>query len=204
MNLAQHELPQIHTLDLAQQEIDKYTEMWDFPDYSLKSPGGANVDRFLEVCNPKLGSRIVDVGCGQGVAGLELASRGYDVWYMDLVADQLHPDVNRKRFIQTALWEPWDRARQFDRRMDYGYCCDVMEHIPVEFTMLVVERMLRTCFTCYIVLSNLHDEFGKIIGQPLHLTVQPYAWWLNRLASICEVIDARDRCGHSLFVCRGW
>jgi hypothetical protein len=47
----------------------------------------------------------------------------------------------------------------------------------------------------------LHDDgYGKFIGKPLHLTVQAFAWWRDRIATLGNLIEARDLCGTGLYV----
>ena len=82
----------------------------------------------------------------------------------------------------------------------YGYCCDVMEHIPTEFTMLVVRNLLDVCRTVWFQIAFAHDAFGAFVGEPLHLTVQTYQWWHDRIGSVGQIIEARDLCGTGLFV----
>ena len=84
---------------------------------------------------------------------------------------------------------------------DYGFCCDVMEHIPTEYTMLVIDRIMSSCRTAWFQIALVPDQFGVTIGQTLHLSVQPFTWWLDHLrGGIGRVTDARDLCGQALFV----
>jgi hypothetical protein len=107
----------------------------------------------------------------------------------------LHDDVPRDRFICDALWSRWDSLGY-----DYGFCCDVMEHIPPEYTMLVAERILSACDVAWMQIALQPDEFGAAIGKTLHLTVQPFKWWRDRLRLLGNVIEARDLCSTALFV----
>lgn len=188
----------IHVADGAAEERNKYEEIWSFEEYQKSgSPGLANVDRFLSVLSPQQGSSVIDIGCGAGRAGLELERRGFNTWWLDITPAALVPAVDRRRFIEAPLWAP-----VWGRQWDYGFCCDVLEHIPTEYAMLACEQIIHHCGTAWLHICNLPDEFGKLIGEPLHLTVKPYAWWLLRLSTLGEVIDARDLCGNSLFVVR--
>lgn len=188
----------IHVADGAAQERDKYTEIWSYEEYRASgSPGLGNVERFMSVLNPKQDSSIIDIGCGAGKSGLEFERRGMRSWWMDITQAALDQAVDRARFIQAPLWAP-----AWGSRWDYGFCCDVLEHIPTEYAMLACDRIIEHCDTAWLHICNLPDEFGKLIGEPLHLTVKPYSWWLLRLATLGEVIDARDLCGNSLFIVR--
>lgn len=190
---------QIVIPDGAAQERAKYAEIWStVPQYREHSPGLQNVDRFMSVLRPSAGA-LIDIGCGGGVAGLEFERRGFDVTYLDITDAGLVPEVDRARFIESALWSPsWPTVRR--RGWDYGFCCDVLEHIPTEYTMLVLDRILGACRMVWLQIALRPDVFGKAIGEPLHLTVRPFQWWLVRLATLGTVIDARDLCGDGLYV----
>ncbi len=113
----------------------------------------------------------------------KLAACGFDVTLTDFV-DAV--DVEGLPFVQAPLW---DRVSD---TYDFGFCCDVMEHIPPEFTMLVVARLLESCKRVFFTICTEPDEFGVRIGEPLHLTVQPFVWWRDRLRDLGTVIEARD------------
>lgn len=186
----------------APHERDKYEKIWtSVEEYRDYSPGLVNVDRAMEIIQPEQGSTLIDIGCGGGVAGLAFQRHGMKVWYLDITEAGLVPDVPRDRFIKSPLWAPgWGIGGV--NRWDVGFCCDVLEHIPPEYTMLVIDRIVQHCGIAWFQISNLQDQFGANIGMPLHLTVQPYAWWLSRIAEIADVKVARDLCGESLFVVR--
>lgn len=192
----------IHIADGSAQERDKYAEIWSRPEYrEAHSPGVENVDRFMRVIEPSQGSSIIDIGCGSGKAGLEFERRGLKAWYADITDAGLDESVDRTRFLQGPLWAPWPTIPRWNNQFDFGFCCDVLEHIPPEYSMLVCDRILENCDVAWLQICNQPDEFGpKLLGEPLHLTVQPYAWWLLRLGTLGRVIDARDLCGVSLFV----
>ncbi len=187
----------MYVADGAKQERDKYAEIWTFPEYREYSPGGEHVPRFLDVLKPDKMSTVIDIGCGVGNAGLALREAGMRVTWLDITDAALDPAIARKDFIQSPLWGHWRRPHGWD----YGYCCDVMEHIPTEYVMLCVERIVRACRVSWLLIANQPDGFGQVLGEPLHLTVKPFSWWLVRLATLGTVTDARDLCGErSLFV----
>ncbi len=191
----------IHIADGAAQERSKYEEIWSIPEYKNYSPGLINVDRFMRVMNPPPldGLSLIDIGCGAGVAGVEFQRLGFSVHWMDLTSAGLEPQIDRSRFIEAPLWNrEWPTRKRM--KWDYGFCCDVLEHIPTEYVMLCVDNILSACRTAWLQIALRPDEFGKMIGEPLHLTVRPYDWWLVRLASVGKVIDARDLCGDGLYV----
>jgi hypothetical protein len=76
---------------------------------------------------------------------------------------------------------------------DWVYCCDVMEHLPLPFTMLAVSRMLDVAENGVFLSIYLEpDVFGAMIGKPLHQSVQSFVQWRNQLAAIGRVVECRD------------
>lgn len=188
----------IHLADGSAQERNKYAELWSsVPEYRTFSPGLESVARFMKIMAPEPGQSLIDIGCGEGKAGLEFKKAGLLVNWLDITSAGLDPEIQKDRFIETAIWDGWQGP---GHHWDFGFCCDVLEHIPPEYTMLVVDRIVKACRTAWLQITFLPDEFGKTIGQPLHLTVKPYDWWLLRLGTLCHVVDARDLCGTGLFV----
>jgi len=186
-------------MNIIETERAKYSELWsDVPDYRKYSPGMENVSRFMDIIKPKHNSTLIDIGCGTGGAGLEFKNLGLDVRWIDITDAGLHPDILRWRFLERSLWSNWNN--EFKYGFDYGFCCDVMEHIPTEYTMLVIDRIISSCRTSWFQIALVPDSFGVMIGQPLHLTVRPFSWWLEHLRGAGKVTDARDLCEQALFV----
>jgi hypothetical protein len=188
----------IHVADGSAEERNKYAEIWSFDEYrNAFSPGLANVDRFMSVIRPDAGSTLLDVGCGSGKAGLAFQDLDLRVSWMDLTSAGLDSNVPRSQFLEAPLWSDWNTRVHVFR---YGFCCDVMEHIPTEYVMLSLARIISACRTTWFQIALRPDEFGKLIGEPLHLTVRPYSWWLVRLQTLGNVVDARDLCGDGMYV----
>lgn len=187
----------LHVSDVMVPERAKYREIWDTSEYQESwSPGLENVAHFMAVLRPKAGETLVDIGCGAGRAGLDFRKHGLQVMWTDLV-NVLDPEVPKSRFIECPIWDcAWHRPHGFD----YGFCCDVMEHVPTEYTMLTIDRIARSCRTTWFVIHFEPDVMGQLIGKPLHLTVQPFTWWRDRIASLGNLVDARDLCGRGLFI----
>ena len=183
-------------MNLIESEKAKYDEIWSLDDYRKYSPGLENVERFMKILAPRSGSTVIDIGCGTGEAGLALEDYGLRVKWLDLSSAALDGSIMAKDFFQMPIWSNWSRPMGYD----YGFCCDVMEHIPIEFVMLSLSRIISNCNTSWLQICNLPDTFGAVYGKPLHLTVQPFTWWLERLRMLGTVTDARDLCGTSLYV----
>lgn len=191
----------IHVAPSSEQaERAKYEDMWSVADYRKFSPGMQNVERFLSVLNPPSRSSIVDIGCGEGGAGLRFAEGGMAVNWVDITESALDPRVPRSRFMRAPIWSIGWRAMRPGTGWDYGFCCDVLEHIPPEYAMLCLEKITSACRTSWLQVCNVPDQFGAVIGKQLHLTVRPFSWWRDRIGEFGDLIEARDLCGNSLFV----
>lgn len=181
-------------MSIGAQEQAKYEEIWQIPAYGDTSPGERYASKFEELCEPWPGASVVDLGCGRGDGGRRLEeSLELEVSFVDLVKAEGAPG----ELIQQALWVP------LPRRWNFGYCCDVMEHLPEQFTMLAARNMLDACqHGVFFSIAFFQDSFGSYIHKPLHLTVKPFTWWRDSLREIGEVVEARDLLGEGVFYVR--
>jgi hypothetical protein len=194
-------------MQIADRERAKYEELWSsVSEYRGVFPGLDNVQRFMDVLQPEPHQKLrplslIDIGCGVGNAGLAFSDHGFDVSYLDITGVGLLPAVPRQRFIQAALWDRWRPPMAL--WWDYGFCCDVLEHIPPEFTMLSLHRIMSACRTTWFEIALVPDNCGALIDADLHLTVKPFLWWLERFETLgAHVIDARDLLDSGLYVVR--
>ena len=170
-------------------ERRKYEKAWSFDKYRQNSPGERNVRAYLDECQPTKG-RLIDFGTGPGRAALMLHEQGFDVTMVDIAGNCLDAAVAEKigdKLVVANLWDDLDLPHA-----DEGYCVDVLEHIPPEHVEAVIDNMLRLCDRVHIQVCLIDDIFGDHIGEDLHLTVRPYAWWRALLASKATLLDARD------------
>ena len=197
----------IHTHPVFTQERAKYVRMWDeVEDYRKTSPGEALVGPTLVLLGLRPGMRIVDVGCGVGRAGLKFSQLMLMVTLLDATPDALDEEVKAAVadddapiiFKEENVWGNW--PTRLDGPQDLDYCCDVLEHIPTEFAMLVVQRCLEAAPRALLHISTEHDGFGLAIGDTLHLTVKPFTWWRDRLADVGWLLEARDLLASGLFL----
>lgn len=186
-------------LDVATSERQKYEAIWNVDSYAkATSPGVENVKNFMSVLKPDTHSTLIDLGCGSGKAGLEFAEHGLNVTFLDITDTGLDERA-REKFVQAPLWSrKWLKRR--GNGWDYGYCCDVMEHIPTEYVMLTLDRIASACRTTWFSIALRPDVFGAAIGQPLHLTVRDFEWWRDHLKDVGTVQEARDICGDGIYV----
>ena len=181
---------------LEHAERDKYARMWAVSDYARNSPGEQWMPTFLELVGDQRGT-LLDAGCGTGRAGQLLQAKGFDVTLMDFAPTGL--EVDGLPFVDGVLWRPIPTT---DHGFDFAYCCDVLEHIPPEMTMLTVSNLLDAARYVFLTICTEPDQFGVRIGEPLHLTVQPFTWWRDHFREIADVVDARDCLNTSVFYLR--
>lgn len=74
---------------------------------------------------------------------------------------------------------------------DYGFCADVLEHIPPEQVDGVLAGIAKRIETsAFFKISTLPDSCGKLIGETLHMTVRPVGWWLAKVGRFFTVTSS--------------
>lgn len=181
------------------EEKAKYEKCWNTEGYRIHSPGENSLKAFEEIVKPEPGSSIIDCGSGTARASLALAETGFKVQMLDLTEQSMDQKVREAlesgkfgdnlKFNEINLWNTEDMRSYHG---DYAYCCDVMEHIPTEYVMSVLNNIMNASGKVFFYICLVPDSFGQIIGKPLHLTVKPFEWWLDKLSELGTVVDARD------------
>src|SRR5512135_1366711 len=186
--------------NLADHERGTYDAMWELPQYQADPSAGVQfAPLFGTLALP--GSSVLDAGCGSGKGSLALASQGFSVYTCDISAAGL-PPVWPLPFFQASLWD--DLTGWNDGEYDWVYCCNVLEHLPTQFTMLAVQRMLQVArHGMFLTVSTQPDNLGMWIGKSLRPTVQGFVWWRDALRELSVVFDARDLVGAAVFVLEG-
>jgi len=77
-----------------------------------------------------------------------------------------------------------DLTQPIPHRADYGFCTDVMEHIPSEQVSTVIHNIMAAAPQVFFQISTVTDTMGALIGHPLHLTVQDTKWWRELFLSL--------------------
>ncbi|MBS1717993.1 MAG: class I SAM-dependent methyltransferase [Armatimonadetes bacterium] len=159
----------------SESERQKYEQMWDMPEYRQNFDGVKQAEEFVGLTKAPKGSSFIDFGCGPGYASSWLIEHGYKVLGIDIASNALKaPTIP---FLCCSMWE-----MPVELRSDYGFCTDVMEHIPPERVDDVLALIAKSVAKeTYLDISFRVDGFGDRIGKRLHLTVQSPEWWMERL-----------------------
>lgn len=199
-------------------EALKYGKLWTNPEggedanlYRKVAPGEDLAQKFLELAQPKELADVIDFGCGTGRGGFALALLGgMRVTMVDFVNNCLDEDVrnmlttqaHRMRFVKADLEQPLPPGVI----AEYGYCTDVMEHIPPDKVDDVLKNILLAARHVFFSIATQPDSCGKLIGETLHLTVQPFSWWLEKFQTTfgATVHYAKEVPGGALFYLTAW
>lgn len=195
------------TVSIAPDEAAKYTRMWEHEVYRAIAPGEECVDAFLQVACPHQSASLIDFGCGTGRGALKLAQSGLRVTALDFAPNCLDKDVRRAIDwkLHSIRFEQHDLTKPYPHKAIYGYCTDVMEHIPPHQVNQVLTTVLLGAQHVFLQIACTDDVCGALIGEPLHLSVHPYAWWLAKLQDLdCTILWSQDFGTHCGFYVTAW
>ncbi len=185
-------------------EALKYGKLWAMEEYRNAVNGEKAAKSFLRIVDPKERATVADFGCGRGRAGLLLSQEGLRVALVDFVKVCLDQDVkdglgDNLKFLKADL------EKRLPLKADFGICFDVLEHIPPDKVDSVIKNLFEVAQRIYLQVSTISDKRGDdLIGEPLHLTVQPAEWWVKKFEDLGCVICKRgkDRDKVALYVLR--
>lgn len=102
---------------------------------------------------------------------------------IDFAGNCLDPAVReqlgeRFRFVEHDLTIP------LGEKFAYGFCTDVLEHIPTKDVRTVLSNIFVAAKKVYLAISTVDDVMGALVGEPLHLTVRDPFWWDDVVRSL--------------------
>ena len=190
-------------------EQQKYEAMWKEPAYRAVAPGEALASLFLAQPNgPKPGSEVIDFGAGTGRGALLLALLGQcKVKMVDFAGNSLDDDMRQMLDTQAHALSfiQHDLSKPLGFTAEYGFCTDVMEHIPPAQVDDVLKNILQAAQHVFFQISCGDDVCGKLIDEPLHLSVHDYDWWRAKFLQFDARIHwSENRGGTCLFYVTAW
>lgn len=183
------------TKDLETREREKYTQMWCYEQYRRCAPGEFHVERAVNALGMAKGDSVIDFGCGTGRGAAKLKELGFDVTGVDFAHNCLDEGVDIK-FTQACLWDMPDISAK------WGFCTDVMEHIPTEKIEDVIRGISQRCDGAYFNISTQDDVCGSLIGKKLHMTIMGAAQWEAILRKYWKEIEVLDSASEATFAVR--
>jgi SAM-dependent methyltransferase len=167
----------LHSLESEQlkYELIYARHLWPLEE----DPGIDHLDLFLSQI--RLGEYITDFGCGSGYAALVLRAFGFTVNLVDIARNSLCKGA-KKVFGNKFICAPLHRLPETLPLADWGYCTDVMEHIPEELIDVCLISMKCKVKNIFFSICGRTDYGGQMIGEELHLTVKPVDWWVEKIA----------------------
>jgi len=158
-------------------EEEKYRLMWDHPEYRIMSPGENVASTFVQLCRPT--GKVIDFGCGTGRGSLAIRKESEcELLLVDFTTNSRDPAAQDLPFLQADISAP------MDIKGDYGFCTDVMEHIPPELVEKTIQNIMAATPCAFFQISLIPDNLGGLIGHPLHLSVHPFQWWVDLFARL--------------------
>lgn len=192
----------------ANPERAKYRSMWDKPEYRRFAPGEQAASMFLAQARLRPDAEVIDFGCGTGRGALMIAALGgARVQMLDFAENCLDPEVRQALGTQNGRlkFAVCDLTNEIPFHAPYGFCTDVMEHIPPEDVLKVLKNILAAAEHVFFQISCVPDEFGAMIGEPLHLTVQPPTWWIQQLTGLGAVVHWSQSADEGCMIyCSAW
>lgn len=180
-------------VDITTSEKLKYQKVWKNKQYRLTSPSEVEVENFVSYLQP--GDTIVELGCGTGRASKKISNKGFDVELFDIADNCLDPGISLPLTVG-SLW------RDEIPKATWGFCCDVMEHIPTELVYKSFDNIRTSCTNGYFRIHLCKDN-GKFTDEPLHLTVKPVEWWGEQLKKHWSEVTYKTNDIYAVFICRG-
>lgn len=182
--------------NIALAEREKYVAVWQRPEYRKVSPGMLECERAFAVCKMMSSQSLIDFGSGPCRAAKWFQDKGLDVLAIDFAPNaREHDDVP---FVEACLWELPDTLP----KADFGFCTDVLEHIPPEKVSAVLANIaMLTKRAAYFRIATRPDKMGpKLLNQPLHMTVQSGEWWRRQVEAHFPLVDVVENTGRDVML----
>jgi hypothetical protein len=181
--------------NLAAIEREKYLQVWEHDEYRKFSPGMMEFARAMMVCPIRPGQSLIDFGSGPCRATKSFKDHGIDVLAIDHVPNAC--EFDDVPFLEACLW---DLPASLSAR-DWGFCTDVMEHIPTNRVQDVIRSIAENVtLGCYFRIATRPDVMGmKLIGK-YAMTVSSGEWWRRQIEKYFELVDVVEMTGRDIML----
>jgi 2-polyprenyl-3-methyl-5-hydroxy-6-metoxy-1,4-benzoquinol methylase len=135
----------------------------------------------------RLGSSVLDLGCGRGALLKALQERGFSCTGVDYAAPLKKLDWGAIRFIH----EPIQTVR-LERVFDFIICNDVLEHVEekdIPDVLYNIYRHLSLAGRASLCVANHSDVYYS--DTELHVTQQDCMWWMKQIERLFKVLKLR-------------
>jgi len=172
-------------VNYVESEREKYEKVFKFPGYGAVGHGLKIAHHLLSRAKGR--GILGDFGCGRGASFPPYIEAGFIVRPVDHV-DALDPKWRgHPKVLPLAVANLWTGPLP---GVDYGLCTDVMEHIPEPHVSEAIAGLAKAVkYGCLWTVCHVPDVWGMRIGEPLHMTVRPHSWWLDRFAQHWRTVE---------------
>lgn len=178
--------------DWEKEEDVRYSKLYD-GGYPAGDPM-----RVVKLLNIPSDANVIDLGCGRATLAYYFTSLyvGVDASESVIKMDrEKYAQDERKTFFHLGFSELYEVEQ--DVGFDWAICADVMEHIPEDHVMEVIESIAGlSCRNFAFLISTRPSYILGPSGENLHVTVHDADWWIEQLNAhfhIKEMISpARD------------
>lgn len=179
--------------ELAAQEKQKYDTLWNtFPEYREQSPADYLIPVFLSYFEKEIQPKdtLLDFGCGPGRSARFALEAEMAVHLVDLSEHCLDPEIfllHLKKVIEFTQGCLWDLPLHLNPAK-WISCFDVLEHIPeTQVGRCLKEMSSRMTEGGLFSICLAEDQFGKVTGKKLHLTIKPAHWWREQVSRYFQI-----------------
>jgi cyclopropane fatty-acyl-phospholipid synthase-like methyltransferase len=178
--------------DWIKKEQEVYDDLWS-KNYT-SSHFGKLSQEFPDIMD-KVDTKVIDLGCGNAEIQKTFSNyTGVDI--SKTIIEKNRKNINGV-FHHLSLS---DLRTLYSQEFDTLIVFDVMEHIPIQMTGLVISEISRLNFkTAYFKIHTGHSSFKDKDGNGLHRTVAGRVWW-NHLISNFMTIESESKTGYEIYL----